>query len=102
MVRKPQRQAPPPLPRARHEDRDVPTARQVPVTDDYLHTIPRVLLPPAELHAAELDHREYFIISLLDGATTIEMVVDLCGLPSEEALALIDTLVRRGILGLGD
>jgi hypothetical protein len=97
MVRKPQPNAPPPL--LRREGEEIPTARQLPVTDDYLRAIPRVLLPPAELHATELDHREYFLISLLDGATTVEMLLDLCGLPSEEALALIDALVRRGILG---
>jgi hypothetical protein len=86
------------LPRKAH---DLPTARQLPVGDDYLHQVPRLLLAPAELHAAELDHREYFIISLLDGATTVDMLLDLCGLPSEEALALIDALVRRGILAIG-
>ena len=91
---------PAPLPRA--TPHELPTARRLPVTDDYLRRVPKVLLPPAELHASELDHREYFLISLLDGATNVETLLDLCGLPSEEALALIDALVRRGILGLGD
>jgi len=93
------RRGPPTLPR--DETHDVPTARRLAVTEDYLHSIPRVLLPAAELHAAELDHREYFLISLLDGATDIETLLDISGLPSEEALALIDALVRRGILGMG-
>jgi hypothetical protein len=79
---------------------DAPTARQRVVTREFLATIPHLAIPPEELHAAELDHREYFLISLLDGRTSIETLIDICGMPSEEALALLDGLVRRGILGL--
>jgi hypothetical protein len=38
---------------------------------------------------------------MLDGATTIESLIDVCGMPTEEAIALLDGLVRRGILELG-
>jgi hypothetical protein len=79
---------------------EAPTARQRVVTKEFLATVPRLAIPPEELHASELDHREYFLISLLDGVTTIENLIDICGMPSEEALALLDGLVRRGILGI--
>jgi hypothetical protein len=75
-----------------------PTARQIVVTTEFLATVPRLAIPPEELHASELDHREYFLISLLDGMTTIENLIDICGMPSEEALALLNGLVGRGIL----
>jgi hypothetical protein len=74
--------------------------RQLEVTGAYLAAHPKVLLSPEELNASELDHREYFLISLLDGATSVEQVLDICGLPSEEALALLDALVRSGIVGI--
>ena len=84
------------------EERDgVRTARQIVVTGQFLASNTRVRLTPEELHAAELDHREYFLISLLDGQTSIESLIDICGMPSEEAIALLDGLVRRGILDLG-
>jgi hypothetical protein len=79
---------------------DAPTARQRVVTKEFLAMVPRLAIPPEEVHASELDHREYFLISLLDGVTTVENLIDICGMPSEEALALLDGLVRRGILGL--
>ncbi len=77
-----------------------PTARQLAVTKELLATVPHLAIPSEEVHASELDHREYFLISLLDGVTTIENLIDICGMPSEEALALLDGLVRRGILAL--
>jgi hypothetical protein len=83
------------------ERNGVRTARQIVITGQFLAATPRLCLPPEELHAAELDHREYFLISMLDGATTIESLIDVCGMPTEEAIALLDGLVRRGILELG-
>jgi hypothetical protein len=75
-----------------------PTARQVVVTRAFLKMVPRVTLAREELNVAELDHRDYFLVSLMDGRTTLEELLDICGMPSEEALALIEGLVRRGIV----
>jgi hypothetical protein len=82
------------------EAHGAPTARKLEVSDSYLSKIPKILLSPQEVNAADLDHREYFLLSLLDGMTSIENLLDICGMPSEEALALFDGLVRRGIVGL--
>jgi hypothetical protein len=32
--------------------------------------------------------------------TTVENLLDICGMPGEEALALLDGLVRRGLVGM--
>jgi hypothetical protein len=76
-----------------------PTARQMAITREFLEGVPHVIVEKEELHAAELEPREYFLLSLLDGATTVEMLLDISGMPAEEALALLDGLVRRGLLG---
>ena len=52
------------------------------------------------MNVSELDHREYFLLSLLDGTTTVGDLLDICGMPSDEALALLEGLIRRGILGV--
>ena len=72
--------------------------RHVEVTGAFLAQVPRVILSREELNAADLDHRDYFLISLMDGHTTVENVLDISGMPPEEALALLESLVRRGII----
>ena len=76
-----------------------PTARQMAVTREFLDHVPRVIVEQAELNATELEPREYFLVSLLDGNTTVETLLDISGMPAEEALALLDGLVRRGLVG---
>jgi len=75
-----------------------PTAPPVEVTEAFRATTPRVVLAPEELNASDLDHRDYFVISLLDGITTVDNVLDICGMPSDEAIALLRGLERRGII----
>ena len=43
-----------------------------------------------------LDHRAGFLVSLLDGETDLETLIDICGMPAKEALAVLDGLVDRG------
>jgi hypothetical protein len=76
-----------------------PTARQVTITKEYLESIPRVVAETAELNASDLEPREYFLVSLLDGSTSVEALLDISGMPGEEALALLDGMVRRGLVG---
>ncbi|MGO9000281.1 MAG: hypothetical protein ACLQVI_43700 [Polyangiaceae bacterium] len=68
------------------------------VTAAFLAKTPRVVVAPEELNAADLDHRDYFLISLMDGVTTVENILDISGMPSGEALALLSGLERRGII----
>jgi hypothetical protein len=80
--------------------RGAPTVRPREAAAEFLRRVPRVTLSREELHAADLDHREYFLVTRMDGATTVEDLLDICGMPSEEALALIEGLVQRGIIGV--
>ncbi len=76
------------------------TIRPMAATGDFLAKVPRVILSREELNAADLDHRDYFLVSLLDDRTTVEELLDICGMPAEEALALLDGLARRGVIAL--
>jgi hypothetical protein len=87
---------------AEPEAHGTPTVRPVMVTVALLSRVPRVILSREELNAADLDHRDYFLVSLLDSRTTIEELFDICGMPSEEALALLEGLARRGVISLDD
>jgi hypothetical protein len=47
-----------------------------------------------------LDHRAGFLISLIDGMTTIEAILDVCAMPRWRALCVLADLIRGGIVKL--
>jgi hypothetical protein len=60
--------------------------------------IPHIVLSHAALVTLQLDHRAGFLISLVDGVSTVEMIVDVAGMAEEDALmALYDLFVRGAI-----
>lgn len=48
----------------------------------------------------ELDPRAGFMLSFIDGATSLEMIYDLCGLTREDAESLLGDLIARGVVAL--
>jgi hypothetical protein len=62
--------------------------------------VPMLAIPFAELRTMPLDHRAGFLLSLVDGTSTVETILDVCGMPREEALAMIEDFAQRGILAL--
>jgi hypothetical protein len=64
-------------------------------------TIPRVLRSTAELASAPLDHREGFVVSLVDGKTTVQALIDLAAMPDGELIIVLQRLRRLGIITLG-
>ena len=54
-----------------------------------------------ELKRMPLDNVGGFLLSLLDGATDVESVLDICGLPRPLALQHLRELVERGIVAPG-
>lgn len=55
-----------------------------------------------EVKLFTLDHVSGFLLSLLDGTTTVDGLLDLCGMPRLLALRHLRGLVRRGIVVLRD
>ncbi len=60
--------------------------------------VPRQNVSREELLSFKLDHKAGFLVSLVDGVSTIEMIVDVAGMPKDEALALLHELYLRGVI----
>jgi hypothetical protein len=74
------------------------TQREIPSAGDYFSRIPRLAVEAQHLTLLVLDHREGFVLSRVDGKSTIETILDVCAMPAEEALAIVESLVERGVL----
>jgi hypothetical protein len=61
---------------------------------------PKVLVDRRALASAPIDHREAFLVSLVDGAVTVSGLVDVSGMPEGEVHAALRRLVRLGILAV--
>jgi hypothetical protein len=75
-----------------------PTRREIPAAVDFLTRVPRLTVPAAELTLQPLDHRSGFLVSLVDGRSTVETILDLCAMPSDEALQILQGLIERGVV----
>ena len=75
-----------------HEDAELGSLDRVPVVTA---TMSKILL-------AELDHREGFLLSLVDGRSSIEALLDAAPMPAEEALAILEGLRASGLITIRD
>jgi hypothetical protein len=60
--------------------------------------VPVVVAGAADLRDARLDRRAGFLLSLVDGSTSIEQLLDASGMTSDDALATLEHLRLRGII----
>jgi hypothetical protein len=65
-----------------------------------LSRTPIVLVAKADLRAVRLDRHSAFLVSLIDGVTSVESLIDLSGMPAEQTLALLEELRLRHIVVL--
>lgn len=65
-----------------------------------MQAVPWLVVTHDELRQLPLDCRAGFIVSLIDGRCTVEMLLDMAGLPEDEVMALITQLVRLGAIEL--
>lgn len=63
-----------------------------------LSHVPRVALSPAALRSVRLDHREGFVLALVDGRMCVEEIVDVSSMSRFDALKILDGLVARAII----
>jgi hypothetical protein len=61
--------------------------------------IPIVVMARSKIDGLEIDHRAGFLLSLVDGSSTIEAILDVCGMPKLDALRILHELVQRGAIG---
>jgi len=65
-----------------------------------MHRTVRVVMSPDQVRWLSLDHRAGFLLSLVDGASSVDDLLDLCGMPRLEALRLICGLVDQQVIEL--
>ncbi len=65
-----------------------------------LASVPRLAVTQRQLMAMPLDHRAGFVVSFIDGTYTVEMILDVCPMPRERALAILGELAEQGIIAV--
>ncbi|MCC6524792.1 MAG: hypothetical protein IT373_19195 [Polyangiaceae bacterium] len=60
----------------------------------------RLAMPRERLLWNSMDHRAGFLVSIAEEPTTIEELLEICGMPALEALAVLVDLVDRNVLRL--
>jgi hypothetical protein len=63
-----------------------------------LDRAPIVVVPRSQLRWLSIDHRAGFILSLIDGTSPIEMIIDVSGMPKLDALRILHELVQQRIV----
>ncbi|HEX2731734.1 MAG TPA: hypothetical protein VHM70_09020 [Polyangiaceae bacterium] len=58
----------------------------------------QLAVAPGEIRWLTLDHRAGFLISHVDGASTVEDLLDISGMPRLDALRILVELVSRGVV----
>jgi hypothetical protein len=77
-----------------------PTPPAVPSASASMEDVPFVACLPRDMLDAKLDHREGFVLSLIDGRSSVETLVDACPLPEEETRRILGALRGAGIVAL--
>lgn len=67
-----------------------------------LGSVPCVTVPSVELRWLGLDHRAGFLLSLIDGQTSFEEILDLSGMTRLEATRILAGLVEAGVVRMAE
>jgi hypothetical protein len=65
-----------------------------------LDRIPTVIVQPTQLRWLSIDHRAGFVLSLIDGSSTLEMILDVSGMAKLDALRILHELLQAKIVSL--
>jgi hypothetical protein len=60
--------------------------------------VPVVVVPQAQMQWLSIDHRAGFVLSLIDGFSTLEMIIDVSGMQKLDALRILHALVQQRIV----
>jgi hypothetical protein len=65
-----------------------------------LTAVPVIAMTPDQIRWMALDHREGFLLSLIDGQTSIEEIIDIAGMDRADLLKAIANLIEQEVLRL--
>jgi len=63
-------------------------------------SVPFVVVPNAHMRWLSMDHRAGFVLSLIDGKSTLDTILDLCGMPRLDALHILHDLVEQKVVNV--
>jgi hypothetical protein len=63
-----------------------------------LERVPMVVVPRTQMRWLSMDHRAGFILSLIDGSSSVDLILDVCGMPKLDALRILQELVQQKIV----
>jgi hypothetical protein len=63
--------------------------------------VPRMLVGAADVAKLPMDPRAAFLLGSVDGTHSVEEILDICAMPEEEALDLLEKLAAMGVIALG-
>jgi hypothetical protein len=67
-----------------------------------LDRVPIVEVAREQLRWLSIDHRAGFVLSLVDGVSSLEMILDVSGMPELDALRILFELVQQHIIAIKD
>lgn len=98
------------MPLTRRDRATIPDIGQAPVESEGtrsdirtivpMHAVPWLVVTHEQLRRMPLDSRAGFVVSLIDGRCTVEMLLDVAGLPEDEVIALLAQLAKLGAIEL--
>jgi hypothetical protein len=59
-----------------------------------------VAVSPEQIRWLSLDHKSGFLLSLVDGNSSIEELLDISGMPRLDALRILSTLAQQKVIAL--
>lgn len=76
----------------------VAVAAAGPSDSELLIATPTLFAAPSEVRGASLSPKEMYLVSLMDGATVVEDLLDMSNVPRQEAFALLRRLLSERII----
>jgi hypothetical protein len=64
-----------------------------------LDRVPMVIVPREQLRWLSIDHRAGFLLSHIDGVSSLEMILDVSGMPLLDALKILCELAQQRVIG---
>jgi len=63
--------------------------------------VPKVIVSREQVRWLSLDHRAGFVLSLVDGRSSIDQILDLAGMPRLDTVRVLYTLLEQRVIALG-
>jgi hypothetical protein len=60
--------------------------------------VPVVMVPREQLRWLSIDHRAGFLLSHIDGVSNLEMILDVSGMPTLDALRILCELQQQKVI----